>query len=151
MSLGFGITQVPQCVQPLINSICNSLSCLLTARFILQLREIQYGLDVVLDADGVAQEGDNVQSDGNTAATLSAMHAATRRSANTSTFDSVIMRDFGDGPIIAGKGKEREEWLVASSESSGIGGSSQTIHTSQSAVTHRSGQGSEHAEDVSVV
>lgn len=81
------------------------LSCLLTARLILQLKEIQYRTHVVDEEEDVNGVIDSFHQQ---TGTLSEMQAATFSSA--SVFDAAILRDFGDVPVLdkREKGKEKE-------------------------------------------
>ena len=61
--------------------------------------------------------------------TLSAMQAATV--STTSTFNSVILEHFGDGPVFQAKGKEKED-----SSRSGPDSAGETRHWSASETGH---------------
>ena len=70
------------------------------------MREIQHGSNVVVNGDGVSH-GDNFGTSQLPEGTLSAMQAATL--STTSTFNSVVLEHFGDGPVFQAKGKEKED------------------------------------------
>lgn len=84
------------------------------------MRKIQYETTVVVDGVAASQHIDVGESDARHTGLSTPMHwqAASRSVTTRSTFDSMILDHFGDGPVLDASGKGKERALPGSSQNS---------------------------------